>query len=170
MARGGQAERQRLNLAAGWERRDVVYQYANGWTLEQVVTPADQRREGELMGNCAGEYLQCWARARRAVVARGEYLPPVPERVMLSLRDPRGRPHVDVIVLDGEVLNIEGRACTEVKFQYVRMIGDFARAAGVRFDPARLKRDRAAGGRWNIAALEQHERNIAALRPDLAES
>jgi len=125
MARGGQAERQRLNLAAGWERRDVVYQYANGWTLEQVVTLADQKREGELMGNCAGEYL-----------------PWCPEHVMLSLRDPRGRPHVDVIVYGGEGIEIEGRACTEVKFRYERMIGDFARAGGVRFDPAGLKRDR----------------------------
>jgi hypothetical protein len=55
------------------------------------------------------------------------------------------------------LLEIEGRALTEVKFRYERMIGDFARAAGVRFDPARLKRDRAAGGRWNIAALVQLE-------------
>ena len=36
----------------GWERRDVVHSFPNGWTIVRVSTASDIEREGRLMGNC----------------------------------------------------------------------------------------------------------------------
>jgi hypothetical protein len=39
-----------------WEKRDVIYAFDDGWTIEIVTTPADLETEGSLMGHCGKQH------------------------------------------------------------------------------------------------------------------
>jgi hypothetical protein len=83
-----------------WEERNVVYRFEDGWTLERVTTREDLFQESRLMRNCAGTTM------------------PLTEP-LLSLRDPRGRPHLDVkFQRSGRVLEIGGKAQGPIKPAY----------------------------------------------------
>jgi hypothetical protein len=67
------------NLGKTWDEHNVWATLGNGWTVEEVRTEHDLRMEGELMGHCVGNYC-------RAVQSGNT--------IILSLRDPKGLPHV----------------------------------------------------------------------------
>jgi GNAT superfamily N-acetyltransferase len=67
------------NVGDEWDERNVWATLQNGWTVEEVRTPKDLEREGELMGHCVGGYCGAVSSGRS---------------VILSLRDPKGMPHV----------------------------------------------------------------------------
>jgi hypothetical protein len=99
--------------AAKWDEREVVYHFANGWTVERVRSQADWNREAVLVGNCLGEEELHDGMA------------------LYSLRDRQGRPHADLGVYpDGEA-HIEGRFCLPAKPRYVEMLREFAAAVGI---------------------------------------
>jgi hypothetical protein len=74
-----------------WRQRKVLYQYADGWTMEQVTQADDLELEGELMGNCAS-----------VLSVRSN-------QTLLSLRNPDGYPRVSVYATEGVVTDILGR-------------------------------------------------------------
>jgi hypothetical protein len=83
-----------------WEERNVVHRFEDGWTLERVRTREDLFQESRLMRNCAGTTM------------------PLTEP-LLSLRDPKGRPHLDVkFKRSGRVLEIGGKAQGPIKPAY----------------------------------------------------
>jgi len=61
------------------EPGEVVYRFADGWTLQKLTTRSQLTQEGEIMQHCVGNYC--------AKVQAGE-------SVIYSLRDPQGHPHV----------------------------------------------------------------------------
>jgi hypothetical protein len=83
-----------------WEERNVVYRFEDGWTLERVRTREDLFQESRLMRNCAGSTM------------------PLTEP-LLSLRDPKGRPHLNVkLQPSGRVVEIGGKASGPIKPAY----------------------------------------------------
>jgi hypothetical protein len=83
-----------------WRERNVVYRFEDGWTLERIMHYDDLMQESRLMHNCAG--------------ITQAYIEPV-----LSLRDPIGRPHLDIkFNLRGEVVEIGAKAEGPVKAAY----------------------------------------------------
>ena len=108
--------------AAGWERRDVVHRFENGWTVERVTTLADLQREGLLMRNC----LQGQAKVYFACVEAGLL-------DILSLRDPKGGSHVEIVLEDGVVIDgPHGKCLMPPKPRYTNMVVEFLQQAGFR--------------------------------------
>jgi uncharacterized protein YjbI with pentapeptide repeats len=65
----------------GIPQGDVVMEFDDGYTIQALVTDRQLEVEGEVMGHCVGDYCQQVANA---------------EVVILSLRDPKGKPHVTI--------------------------------------------------------------------------
>lgn len=66
-----------------YEEKNVVHQFSNGWTIQEVRTENDLTVEGEKMGHCVGGYCE--------LVGRGD-------AAIYSLRDPKNEPHVTIEV------------------------------------------------------------------------
>ena len=71
----------------GYEEKNIVHSFSNGWTIREVRTERDLQVEGNLMGHCVGSYC--------GPVQRGD-------STIFSLRDPQNAPHVTI--------EMEGRA------------------------------------------------------------
>jgi hypothetical protein len=124
------------HVGEGWEERNVWATLPNGWTVEEVKTPNDLQREGELMGHCVGGYCRN--------VEKGTSL-------IFSLRDPNGGPHVtfeykpiyDQVNDDGgpwvdpiwnpqgskitrlELVQVQGKSDSKPKPEYQQMVAEF---------------------------------------------
>jgi hypothetical protein len=100
--------------APGWERRDVLLRFADGWTIEAVTAAADQELEGRLMRHCLD--------AQKGAYHDG----------IASLRDPMGRPHVTLIIEGDELTEAYGRAHSKPKAMLLERVEVFAREARLR--------------------------------------
>jgi hypothetical protein len=89
----------------------------NGWTVDVVTGPEELRREGELMRNCLSRYHSVdWFE-------------------VLSLRDPRGRPRVNIGVVDGMLVHgPEAKARRPLSPREQGMVDEFLDVFGI--DPA----------------------------------
>jgi hypothetical protein len=86
-----------------WNKHDVLARFEDGWTVECVRDRDDLMQESRLMRNCAG------------IIPASESL--------LSLRDPQGRPHLDVkLVAPGIVAEIAGKANGPIKPAYAERL------------------------------------------------
>jgi hypothetical protein len=77
----------------GYEEKNVVYTFKNGWTIQDVKTENDLQVEGNLMGHCVGSYCE--------QVGAGE-------STIFSLRDPQNMPHATIEVQGGAVVSSDG--------------------------------------------------------------
>ena len=92
----------------------VVYRFENGWTVELVNGPAELRREGELMRNCLSPYhWSDWFE-------------------VLSIRDPKGRPQINLAVVDGLLVHgPKGKARRPLRSREQEMVDEFLNALGI---------------------------------------
>jgi hypothetical protein len=91
-----------------WSLREPVFEFPDGWTVEMVRDDDDQAHEGHLMRNCIGTPdIRPWS------------------DLVFSMRDPSGRPHADVVLRDGELWEISGRASSTLKAEYRERVRAF---------------------------------------------
>lgn len=95
-------------------QQHVVYQFEDGWTVQELMSPESLLAEGEAMQHCVGSY--CGAVARS-------------EAIIYSLRDPKGRPHVTMEFdpREGQFLQIYGKQNQRPKPEYAARARDFIR-------------------------------------------
>lgn len=96
---------------------DVVYRFWDGWTIQQLGSDA-LKVEGELMQHCVGQYCEQVEEGRTEI---------------LSLRDPRGRPHVTIEYDPHEKAfqQIMGKQNDEPKPEYRQRVEEWLRTLGV---------------------------------------
>jgi hypothetical protein len=91
---------------------DVVYEFEDGWTVQELETPEQLNVEGDVMQHCVGSYYN--------EVKNGN-------TVIYSVRDPRGRPHV-TIEFDPElkfVKQIQGKQNESPAPKYQKYVDEF---------------------------------------------
>jgi len=90
---------------------DVIYRFADGWTVQELP-PEALEAEGEAMQHCVGDYCE--------EVESGEAR-------ILSLRDPRGRPHVTMEYdpVGGQFKQVYGKQNVKPKAEYAARARQF---------------------------------------------
>jgi hypothetical protein len=101
-----------------WDERLVVYRWPDGWTLERVGTEHDMELEGTLLKNCFRD-PKSWP--LELTDSRFDC-----DCELLSLRDPRGRPHAGIALEDGVLVELAGKANGRLKWEYAERIMSWA--------------------------------------------
>jgi len=109
---------------------EVVYEFPDGWTVQQLASEGALESEGDAMGHCVGGYKQAegWD--------PGCLFEPYDETVVevYSLRDPAGRPHATLEwqISDDEgnehhgyVTQLKGKQNAAPKVDYLHRMVDF---------------------------------------------
>lgn len=89
----------------------ITYRYDDGWTIQRLG-PDELEAEGEIMQHCVGDYCES---------IEDE------SAIILSLRDPKGRPHVTIEV-DGDsglYVQIKGKQNEPPKPEYAKRVEEF---------------------------------------------
>lgn len=113
-----------------------IYRFADGWYIAELVSRFDYLREGEVMGNCAGQFFAgpC---------------------TIYSLRDRRGRSHASIL-FDGCMIDeVAGRANTPLKLKHRLRVHQFLNERGYRKHPLAFLRPHIARLQRHRAALEK---------------
>jgi len=97
-----------IKYTGEYKRKEVVYEFDNGFTIVDVDTEHDLETEGDLMGHCVGGYCDD--------VAEGVV-------TIYSLRDKRNKPHATIeITSSGSVDQIKGKGNDAPAEKYRGMI------------------------------------------------
>lgn len=113
-----------------------IYVFPDGWHIAELVSRFDYLREGEQMGNCAGQFFcgPC---------------------TIYSLRDRRGRSRASIL-FDGSMIDeVAGRANTPLKLKHRLRVRQFLTDRGYRVHPLAFLRPHIARLQRHAAALQQ---------------
>lgn len=91
------------------EDANIVYKYADGWYVLNLTTSQECTEEGAAMGHCVGGYGKDVEEGKTQI---------------LSLRDPKNRPHVTIEVRDGKVMQVYGKA-NAIPIKYLDKVKEF---------------------------------------------
>lgn len=110
---------------------EIIYTFADGWTIRQPRTWNDIAREGSLMSNCLLPPLEDWAGVDRSKWFSSEYIHEIwdeyrgenlnsgiPYSTVFSLRDPNNIPHATLTEDNWNNANLLGRHNSEIKPEY----------------------------------------------------
>jgi hypothetical protein len=90
----------------------VEMELGDGWMLVRMLTPRALDLESGRMGHCIG------GGAYDAELLSGTSR-------FLSLRDPRGKPHVTISIREGEIGEVSGKANDRPPFRYIERLAPF---------------------------------------------
>lgn len=97
---------------------DVVYEFPDGWTVQELRTAEQLWHEGDVMQNCIGDLdVGCYTEAH---VRSGDLQ-------IFSLRDPRGRPHAVLAwdPQDNRVIEFKGKQNDSADKAYTERMAAF---------------------------------------------
>lgn len=86
----------------------IVYEFADGWYVVELLTHYDYLREGGLMGNCVAKYFDS-------------------EDTVYSLRSDRYEPHASMLYRGKMMIEICGRFNSSLKAEYRLRVEQFMR-------------------------------------------
>ena len=126
-------------VGAGVPQGTVVYQFADGWTVQELNEQDALDAEGAIMQHCLDTYESDRGEQQGRV---WEYDPPVvmdtsgmPVKIY-SLRDPQGQPHATMEFIEQRdwhpgapyVSQLKGKQNAEPKYEYLARMVEFRRA------------------------------------------
>lgn len=108
--------KQKMEDEAQYEEQNIVYEFGDGWTIQNVRTSDDLETEGDLMGHCVGGYCHS--------VSSGSSF-------IYSLRDPKNKPHVTIELKDSSetesprVVQIKGKQNRTPVEEYKKKVAEW---------------------------------------------
>jgi hypothetical protein len=112
--------------SGGVEQGEVIYEWPDGWTMQRL--DEDQlEQEGEVMQHCVGSYCEQVSSGRVQI---------------LSLRDPKGEPHVTIEYAEpiNRFLQVQGKQNRDPIPEYQKRVDQFAKAEKIKSVDAPLSR------------------------------
>lgn len=104
-------EQEQEQDTSGYETKDVIFEFPDGYTIVRVTTPHDLQVEGQRMGHCVGSYCDS--------VAAGA-------SVVFSLRDRENLPHVTLdLNRSGQLVQAKGKQDKAPVVKYQKYILDW---------------------------------------------
>lgn len=94
----------------------IVYAFADGWYVVELLTHYDYLREGGLMGNCVAKYYDS-------------------EDTIYSLRSDRHQPHASMLYRGRSMVEIAGRFNSTLKPEYRVRVEQFLRDCCFQMSP-----------------------------------
>ena len=118
---------------------DVVYEFADGWTIQRLRTQEEFWNETQAMGHCVGKLDQTGSYYSTEELAGIEF-------DILSLRDPKGKPHATIeldlrMLEEPSIEQIRGKGNTMPKPKYMGYIACYVAHGMYNVDHRRLLRD-----------------------------
>ena len=100
----------------------IIYEFDDGWTVQELSTGEELEAEGEVMQHCVGSYCPL-----------GSTLAEQGNIIVYSLRDPKGRPHATMETREGwdRFTQVQGKQNRAPEQQYLERVVEFARTKGI---------------------------------------
>ena len=97
------------------DQGEVVYEFADGWTIQRLTTQDQFWNESQAMGHCVGKRDETGCYYYPAELAGIEF-------DIYSLREPKGKPHATIEVTnptEAEIQQIRGKGNAQPKHEYM---------------------------------------------------